>query len=118
MKKKRIIVLGFMAGCPIAGVIWQHIHYIVGLQRLGHEVFYVEDTSRFPYNPATFDISDDYTYATETLATLAKEHDFEGKWAYCARYRDPFEIAGMERSQLLELYQTCDAALNICGSRS
>jgi len=24
-----------MGSMPIAGVIWQHIHYIVGLQRLG-----------------------------------------------------------------------------------
>jgi len=105
-----------MAGCPIAGVIWQHIHYIVGLQRLGHEVFYVEDTSRFPYNPSTFDISDDFSYAVQTLGTLAKEHGFEGRWAYCARYRNPFEMAGMDREALLQLYRECDAALNICGS--
>ena len=35
MKRKRIVVMGFMGSMPIAGVIWQHIHYIVGLQRLG-----------------------------------------------------------------------------------
>ncbi|MBX9742638.1 MAG: hypothetical protein K2W99_03755 [Chthoniobacterales bacterium] len=116
MKKKKIIVLGFMGGCPIAGVIWQHLHYIVGLQRLGHEVFYVEDTSRFPYNPVTFDISDDFSYATQTLETLAKEYSFEQKWTYSARYRDPFESVGMEQTQLRELYRHCDAALNICGS--
>jgi hypothetical protein len=39
MKSKRIVVMGFMGSCPIAGVIWQHVHYIVGLQRLGHEVY-------------------------------------------------------------------------------
>lgn len=105
-----------MGGCPIAGVIWQHLHYIIGLKRLGHEVYYIEDTSRFPYNPVTFDISDDESYAIQTLATLAKEHNFEGKWAYWARYRDPLKITGMDRSKLLELYQTSDAALNICGS--
>jgi len=26
MKSKRIVVMGFMGSCPIAGVIWQHIH--------------------------------------------------------------------------------------------
>ena len=116
MKNKKIIVLGFMGGCPIAGVIWQHIHYIVGLQRLGHEVFYVEDTGNFPYNPSNFDISDDFGYATQILEALAKEHGFEGKWAYCARYREPFAMAGMERATLQKLYRECDAALNICGS--
>ena len=116
MKRKKIIVLGFMGGCPIAGVIWQHIHYIVGLQRLGHEVYYVEDTSNYPYNPVAFDISDDFSYAAQTLGQLAREHGFEGRWAYCARYKDPFEISGMSQAALTTLYKEADCALNICGS--
>ena len=55
MKRKRIVVMGFMGSIPIAGVIWQHIHYIVGLQRLGHDVYYIEDSARLPYNPETFE---------------------------------------------------------------
>jgi hypothetical protein len=116
MKRKKIIVLGFMGGCPIAGVIWQHIHYIVGLQRLGHELYYVEDTSNYPYNPVTFDISDDFSYAAQTIGKLASQHGFKGRWAYCARYKEPFAIAGMERDALLKLYKESDCALNICGS--
>ena len=46
MTKKKIVVMGFMAGMPIAGVVWQHVHYIVALQRLGHEIYYIEDTTR------------------------------------------------------------------------
>jgi len=116
MKRKKIIVLGFMGGMPIAGVIWQHIHYIVGLQRLGHEVYYVEDTLNYPYDPVAFNVSDDYSYAVQTLGRLAKEHGFEGRWAYCARYKDPMESAGMSLSALKTLYQEADCALNICGS--
>ena len=52
MKRKRIVVMGFMGSMPIAGVIWQHIHYIVGLQRLGHDVYYIEDSARIPLQPA------------------------------------------------------------------
>ena len=116
MKKKKIIVRGFMGGCPIAGVIWQHIHYIVGLQRLGHEVYYVEDTSNYPYNPVTLDFSADFSYAADTLGKLAKQYGFHCRWAYCARYKEPFAIAGMERDALLKLYKAADCALNICGS--
>jgi hypothetical protein len=116
MKRKKIIVLGFMGGMPIAGVIWQHIHYIVGLQRLGHEVYYVEDTLNYPYDPVAFNISDDYSYATETLGRLAKEHGFEGRWAYCARFKETTESAGMPLNKLRELYKEADCALNICGS--
>ena len=116
MSRKKIIVLGFMGGMPIAGVIWQHIHYIVGLQRLGHEVYYVEDTSNYPYNPVAFDINDDYSYATQTLSKLAETYGFAGRWAYCARYKDPIEVAGMSREALHQLYKDADCALNICGS--
>ena len=116
MKKKKIIVLGFMGGMPIAGVIWQHIHYIVGLQRLGHEVTYVEDTLNYPYDPVAFNVSDDYSYAAQTLGRLAKEHGFEGRWAYCARYKETPEIAGMSLEALRNLYRDADCALNICGS--
>ena len=116
MKRKKIIVLGFMGGMPIAGVIWQHIHYIVGLQRLGHEVYYVEDTLNYPYDPVAFNVSDDYSYAAQTLGRLAEEHGFQGRWAYCARYKDPMESAGMSLSQLKTLYREADCALNICGS--
>jgi hypothetical protein len=116
MSRKKIIVLGFMGGMPIAGVIWQHIHYIVGLQRLGHEVYYVEDTSNYPYNPVAFDINADYSYAAQTLGKLAETYGFQGRWSYCARYKDPLESAGMSHADLIQLYKDADCALNICGS--
>ena len=31
MNRKRVVVMGFMASCPITGVVWQHIHHIIGL---------------------------------------------------------------------------------------
>ncbi len=116
MKRKKIAVLGFMANCPIAGVVWQHIHYIVGLQRLGHEVYYIEDTSRIPYDPVQQTPTEDYSFAADVLARLAKEHDFEGRWAFSPRYKSPEETAGLSRSFLNRLYADADALLNLCGS--
>lgn len=114
--KKKIAVLGFMANCPIAGVVWQHLHYIVGLQRLGHEVYYIEDTSRIPYDPVQQTPTEDYTYAAQTLARLSEEFGFQDRWAFCPRYKSLEETAGMSRTALRELYRTADAMLNICGS--
>ena len=116
MKRKKIVVLGFMANCPIAGVIWQHIHYIVGLQRLGHDVYYVEDTSRIPYDPVRQTPTEDYTYASYILGKLASEFNFEGRWAFSPRYKSPDETSGLARSFLNALYREADAMLNICGS--
>jgi glycosyltransferase involved in cell wall biosynthesis len=109
--------MGFTAGCPIAGVIWQHVHYIVGLQRLGHEVYYIEDSARIPYNPVTWDVSGDYSYAAEVLSRLAKEYGFEGRWSYCARYLPDHPCAGMPKSEIVRLYREADAILNVCGSQ-
>ena len=117
MKRKRLIVMGFMGSCPIAGVIWQHIHYIVGLQKLGHDVFYIEDSARIPYNPVTFDVCNDYTYAAHILERLASEFGFKRRWSFCARYLPGNPTAGLPLSKIRELYREADAILNVCGTQ-
>ena len=115
--KHKIVVLGFMGNCPIAGVIWQAIHYIVGLQRLGHDVYYIEDTSRVPYDPVAYTLTEDTTYVGKVLGQVADEFGFAGKWAFSPRYRSREETLGpLSRVQVNELYRDADALLNICGS--
>ena len=117
MRKRRILVMGFMGSCPIAGVLWQHLHYIVGLQRLGHEVYYVEDSARYPYDPTSLNTSQDCTYAVATLRDLAKAFGFEDHWAYCARFLSNPESYGLDLARLRELYRGADAILNLCGAQ-
>ncbi|MEP6777395.1 MAG: hypothetical protein ABI944_02990 [Chthoniobacterales bacterium] len=117
MKRKKIVVMGFMGSCPIAGVVWQHIHYIVGLQRLGHDVYYVEDSARLPYNPETFEINNEFDYAANILARLAREFGFERRWGFCARYLPGNPAVGLTLSKVRELYREADAILNVCGTQ-
>ncbi|HYS95550.1 MAG TPA: hypothetical protein VEL08_03395 [Chthoniobacterales bacterium] len=117
MKRKRIVVMGFMGSMPIAGVIWQHIHYVVGLQRLGHDVYYIEDSARLPYNPETFEVNDEFDYAAKVLDRLAGEFDFKNRWAFCARYLKNNPTAGLPLKKIRRLYRDADAILNICGTQ-
>jgi hypothetical protein len=117
MKKKRIVVMGFMGSMPIAGVIWQHIHYIVGLQRLGHDVYYIEDSARLPYNPETFEVNNEFDYAGGLLTRLSGEFGFKNRWAFCARYLRGQPTAGLSLQKIRELYRDADAVLNICGAQ-
>jgi len=117
MTKKRIMVMGFMGSCPIAGVIWQHIHYIVGLQKLGHDVFYIEDSARLPYNPETFEVNNEFDYAAKILTQLATEFCFQGRWSFCARYLPGNPTAGLPLKRIRELYREADAILNVCGTQ-
>src|SRR5438309_10955642 len=103
MKRKRIVVMGFMGSMPIAGVIWQHIHYIVGLQRLGHDVYYIEDSARIPYNPDNGEVAPDFRYAARLIAQLAREFGFENRWSYCARFLQKFPTAGLSLTRVRRL---------------
>jgi hypothetical protein len=117
MKRKRIVVMGFMGSCPIAGVIWQHIHYVVGLQRLGHAVYYIEDSARLPYNPETFEVNNEFDYAAQLLNRLSREFGFKNRWAFCARYLAGNPTAGLPLKRIRQLYRDADAILNICGAQ-
>ncbi|MDQ6808511.1 MAG: hypothetical protein M3Z64_03660 [Verrucomicrobiota bacterium] len=117
MKRKKIVVMGFMGSCPIAGVIWQHIHYIVGLQRLGHDVYYIEDSARLPYNPETFEVNNEFDYAGNLLGRLADEFEFKERWSFCARYLSGNPTAGLSLRTIQQLYRDADAILNVCGTQ-
>src|SRR5256885_15298174 len=109
--------MGFMGGMPIAGVVWQHIHYVVGLQRLGHDVYYIEDSARLPYNPETFEVNDEVDYPGTILGKLAREFDFKNRWAFCARYLKETPTTGLPLKKIRQLYREADAILNICGTQ-
>jgi len=117
LKRKRIVVMGFMGSIPIAGVIWQHIHYIVGLQWLGHDVYYIEDSARLPYNPETFEVNEELDYAAKILNRLSRDFDFKNHWAFCARYLKGNPTAGLPLKKIRQLYREADAVLNICGTQ-
>jgi hypothetical protein len=117
MKSKRIVVMGFMGSMPIAGVIWQHIHYIVGLQQLGHDVYYIEDSARLPYNPETCQVNNDFSYTARILGRLGREFNFKNRWGFCARYLKGNPTAGLVLRRIRELYRHADAIFNICGTQ-
>ena len=37
-----------MTKMPVAGVVWQNLHYLLGFERLGCEAYYVETHARTP----------------------------------------------------------------------
>ena len=49
----RIIVLGFLVREPTGGLAWAYLNYLYGLTELGHDVYYLEDSSDRPscYGP-------------------------------------------------------------------
>lgn len=67
MKKRTIIVSGLAATYPLGGVAWDYIQYLHGFHRLGHDVYYLEDTGGWAYDPFNVTFVDDLTYHTKYL---------------------------------------------------
>ena len=57
----RIVVCGYIVRHPVAGNLLAYFHYLLGLHRLGHEVFYFEESgwSGSCYDPVANTCSDD-----------------------------------------------------------
>lgn len=116
MKRLTLVVLGMMGRCPFGGQTWLYLNWLRGFQRLGHEVYYVEDDATWPYDPRPNTIVDDPSYAASYLERVTRGIGLEGKWAYRPLFRGGEECYGLSALALRDLYKRCDAILNICGA--
>ena len=80
-ERLRIVVAGGLAAMPYAGVAWQVLQHLEGFRRLGHRVFYLEDTERWPYDPQHETVCDSADPAVDYLSRLLAAKGFS-RWAY------------------------------------
>jgi hypothetical protein len=111
---KKIIVCGTMGEVPFGGMAWQVLHHLEGFRRLGHDVFYVEDTKRWAYDPDQNTVTDDCAYAVRFIERVLKQHGHAGRWAY----KSPTDgrVFGMNQEDLTDLYVRADILINLTGS--
>jgi hypothetical protein len=98
---------------PLAGVTWQFAHYLEGFRRLGLDVYYVEDTGAWPYDPDKNTVTDDCSYAVSYLGEVMAWYGFADRWAYRAA---DGRIFGLPESRVARLLEEADALVNITGS--
>ena len=115
MKPLRIVVVGTLASDPYAGMAWMHMQIAVGLRRLGHDVYYFETTSSWPYDPIRRTRVDDSDYALPYLKRVCEEFGMAERWAYRRSYSDK-QWFGVERSVAEELLANADAVINVSGA--
>jgi hypothetical protein len=112
--RKKILLLHLAGQYPLGGVGWQAAHYIVGLTRLGHEVYYVEDSGVPLYDPRVGSIVDDCSYGVDFVQRMMKRFGLGDHWVYWDICHNRYY--GISRERLLRLYEEADAVLNICGA--
>ena len=110
----RIIVTGLVAQYPIGGVTWDYLQYVVGLARLGHDVYYLEDTGLWPYNPVDGGVARDCEFNVRYLSEVMARYGLEGRWAY--RFPWQSQWFGLADAARRELVASAELLINVSGS--
>src|SRR5262245_26679049 len=110
----RAVVTGMIASYPVGGVAWDYGQYALGLERLGFEVYYLEDTGWQTYDPVRGCYGEDCSYAVEFLGrTLAELSPTLGRrWHF--RHADGTRY-GPSAGAFTEVVAGADLFLNVSG---
>jgi len=113
-KRGKIIVQHFVAQMPLGGIAWQAMQYALGLERLGYEVWYVEEHGANPYDPRIDSVVMDCSYGVDYLRRAMERQGLGGRWAYWDAINDRYH--GLSRERVRALYGEADALINLCGA--
>jgi hypothetical protein len=115
MTRRRIVIVGTLASSPYAGMAWMHMQIAVGLRRVGHDVYYIEATSVWPYDPVRQMKVNDSDYAVPYLAKIADSFGLGDRWGYRRSFSDK-EWLGLTRERAEDLLAHADAVFNVAGA--
>ena len=115
--KQRIIVTGYVGSVPVGGVAWDYLQYVLGLARLGHDVYYHEETQAWPYDPVRQTLSGDHDYSARYIDYYFRHYapELRSRWHYVHPEQGS---AGMTRRQFEAIARSADIFLNVSGSSS
>jgi GT2 family glycosyltransferase len=114
-QRPRVVLLGMMSKMPVAGVVWQYLHYLLGFERLGYEAYYVEAHGRTPSMlMESGETADASGRAAAFIATIMRRYGLSDRWAYRALHRDG-RCFGMAERRLERLLGSAELIVNLHG---
>lgn len=110
----KAVVTGMIASYPVGGVLWDYGQYALGLERMGFEVYYLEDTGWQTYDPTRGQYGEDCEYAVRFLGEGLKQLSptLGQRWHFRNCDGRRFGLSALE---LAEVIQTADLFLNVSG---
>jgi len=113
-QRMRIIVHGYLVRGPLGGIAWHHLQYVLGLRRLGHDVYFIEDSDDYPscYDPVRNVTDTDPGYGLRFAAAAFSRLGLGARWAYYDAHRRVWH--GPARRPA-ELCASGDILLNLSG---
>ena len=110
-----IVVAGYLVRCPLGGYAWQTAHYLLGLRRLGHEVWFYENTGRYvpAYNPTTNEFGPVYEYGIAATGEFLDRIGCGDRWVFVDTFSRVEYGPGAGRAD--ELLREADLLVNLSG---
>ena len=105
---------GLIAQYPLGGVTWDYLQYVLGLSKLGYDVYYLEDTGQWPFNPLEGGVARDCAFNVDYLASVMQRFGLQGKWMYRCPSKDQWY--GLSELKREELIKTADLLINVSGT--
>jgi hypothetical protein len=115
VSKLRIVVLGYLVRGPIGGMAWHHLQYVLGLQSLGHDVYFAEDSDDYPscYDPSRGLVDCDPSYGLQFCEHIFRRVGMADRWCYYDAHQAQWH--GPAAGRALNLFSTADVVLNLSG---
>ena len=113
-RRKTIVLLGMMSKMPVAGNMWLVVQYLLGFQRLGFDVYYVEAHGITPTKLMAHKDDDGAANAAAFIAGVMRRFDLSDRWAFHSVHDG--RHYGLSESQLAALYRSADLLINLHGA--
>jgi len=116
----RIVITGLIAQHPrLGGITWHYLQFVLGLARLGHDVYYVEDSGEYPYDLDGGASGKDWNAPdcsenVEHLRSVMARFGLEGRWAYRDAPRSQWH--GLSDARRRDVLESADLLLNVSGT--
>ncbi len=108
------VVTGAVATFPVGGVTWDYLQYALGMERLGFDVWYLEDTGLTPYDNVARTYHDEpangIAHLRDELARLSPT--LARRWHVVDVHGDRH---GCGRDELADVLADAEVLLNVSG---
>jgi len=111
----RVVVLGYIVRGPLGGMAWHHLQYMIGIARLGHDVYFVEDSDDYPscYDPTRHVTDTLPSYGIRFATYTFDKVGLGDRWVYYDAHTERW--LGPCAENIFSILKTADLLLNLSG---